>query len=148
MITIVNYHLCHLVGWPNRIIVRRESHLHKLYSILSYTSTNADRQCANMNVPIGFHTKRVFSNTIEMISISIGVGSVRIHGTTARLTVWVLWGYQLIQNVLMACGGSIQLSYLYLEMDDIWLSDSPTRVCQVHDLLCEPLCTHGGSHGG
>jgi len=50
-ITIVNYHNRHLIGRPNRIIVRRESHLRQIYSISSNKSMKADRQRATMDVP-------------------------------------------------------------------------------------------------
>jgi len=50
-ITIVNYHNRHLIGRPNRIVVRRESHLRQLYCISSNKSMKADRQRANTDVP-------------------------------------------------------------------------------------------------
>jgi len=69
-----------------------------------------------------------FRNTMVMISISIVVGILRIHGTTGGWTVWALSGDQRIQHVLKVHGGSIDVSYPHVGMDSIWLSDSPNWV--------------------
>ena len=49
-------------------------------------------------VHIRWHQNRVFRNTIEMISISIVVGILIIHGTTGGWTVWAVSGDQWIQH--------------------------------------------------
>ena len=67
-ITIGNYHL---IGRPNRIVVRSESHLRQLYSISSNKSMTMDQLPTSEygSVPIRWHTKRVFRNSMEMIFI-------------------------------------------------------------------------------
>ena len=69
IITIVNYHHWHLIGRPNRTIVRRVSHLHQLYSISSNKATKAVQSPTSEYgyAPIQWHTKRVFRDTMEMI---------------------------------------------------------------------------------
>ena len=66
--TIGNYHL---IGRPNRMVVRSESHLCQLYSISSTKSTKADQSPTSEYgyVPIRWHTKRVSRNSMEMIFI-------------------------------------------------------------------------------
>jgi hypothetical protein len=61
---------------------------------------------------------------MEMISIAMVVGILRIHGTTGGWIVWVLSADQRIQHVFKARGGSIDVSYPQVGKDSIWLSDS------------------------
>jgi len=137
-----------MIGPQNWIIVRSGSRQCQLQSIWSNKSTKIDPQQANTDVPIRWYTKRVFRNTMEMISMSIVLQILRIHGTTGGWTIWALSGDQRIQHVLMAHGGSIEVSYPYIGMDDIWLSDSTNWVWQACDSLSEPIHTFGGSCGG
>jgi len=51
-----------------------------------------------------------------MISISIVVGIVRIHGTTGGWTVWALSRDQGIEHVFNARGGSFDVSYPHVGM--------------------------------
>jgi len=64
-------------------------------------------------------------NPMDMMSFSIVVGILRIHGTTGEWTVCALSGDRRIQPVLKARGGSIDVSYPHVGMDGIWMSDSP-----------------------
>jgi hypothetical protein len=108
--TIRNYH-CQLSqsapDWMTELdrYARRGSHLRQLYSIPSNIL-----QRANTDVPIRWQTKRIFSNTMEMILISIVVGILRIHGTTGGWTGWALSGDQRIPHVFKVQRGSIDVS--------------------------------------
>ena len=99
-------------------------------------------------MPIGQHTTWVFWNIIEMTSKSMVVVSVRILGTTRGSTVRVLSGDQRIQHGFQAWGDSIDVSYPYVRMNSIWLSDSSNWAWPVCDSLSELINTHGGSRGG
>jgi hypothetical protein len=60
-----------------------------------------------------------FRNTMEIVSIAIVVGILRMHRTTGGWTVWVLVGDRRIQHVFKAHGGSINVSYPNIGMDVI-----------------------------
>jgi len=68
-----------------------------LFNFIKHTPTS-EYGC----VPIPWHTKRVCRNSKQMISISIVVGILRIHGTTGGWTVWALSGQQRIRHVFKA----------------------------------------------
>jgi len=57
-----------------------------------------------------------FKIIMEMISISIVVGILKIHGTTRGWTVWALSGDQRTQHVLKVHRGSIDVLYSQVEM--------------------------------
>jgi len=65
---------------------------------------------------------------MKVISISIVLGILRIHGTTGGSTVWALSGHERIEHEFKAHRGSIDVSYPQVGMDSIWLSDSPDWV--------------------
>jgi len=150
VITIIKHHNRHLIGWPNRIIVRSKAICANSILLRQINSTKADQSPTSKYayVPLWWHPKRVFRNTLEMIQISIVVGILRIHGTTGWWTVWALSGDQRIPHVFKARRGSIDVSYPHMEMDGIWLSESPNWVWQVCDSLSELIRTTGGSHSG
>jgi len=58
---------------------------------------------------------------MELISISIVVGILTIHGTTGRWTVWALSGDQRIWHVLKVPRGSIDVSYPQVGMDGYYV---------------------------
>ena len=93
---------------------------------------NENGTFANKLVWICAHTMAYkdgfFRNTMEMISISIVVGILSIHGTTGGRTVWALTRDLRIAYVFNARGGLNDVSYPHVGMDSIWLSDSPNWV--------------------
>jgi len=121
----------------------REPSVPTLFSFIKHMRTSE-----HWYEPIQWHTKRIIRNTMEIISISIVVGILRIHGTTGGWTIWALSGDQRLHHVFKAHRGSIDVSYPHVGMECIWLSESPNWVWQVRDSLSELIRTTGGSHGG
>jgi len=106
----------------NRIaLLWGDSHLRQHYSIPSTYGNELIRMCPYNGIWRGFLGMqcRWFYLVTEIL---------RIHRATGGWTIWALSGDQQIQHVFKVHGGSIDVSYLHVGMDGIWLSDSPNWV--------------------